>query len=86
MKIRIWNAFASNNSGSYVIVGSFPTEALAAEVSAELGAAAKAMSVWVQAPEGDSPLAALAAKYGIAYAPEDEGDDTWPQWIERRKP
>ena len=77
MKIKIWNAFASNNSGSYVIVGSFPSEALAGEVAAELLEMARAHSAWLAKPtEGTSPLDALGAKYGIA--PEDR-DDSWPE-------
>ncbi|HEX7840014.1 MAG TPA: hypothetical protein VF469_21205 [Kofleriaceae bacterium] len=84
MKIRIWNAFASNNSGSYVIVGSFPSEALAADVAAELLALACAHTAWLAEPEGDtSPLAALAAKYGIA--PEDQ-DDSWPAYGNQEHP
>ena len=77
MKIKIWNAFASNNSGSYVIVGSFPSEALAGEVAAELLDMARAHTAWLAQPaEGTSPLDALGAKYGIA--PEDR-DDCWPE-------
>ncbi len=32
----MWNAFASNNSGSYSIVGSFPSAERAEQVAAEL--------------------------------------------------
>lgn len=88
MRIRIWNAFASNNSGSYVIVGSFPTEALAAEVAAELRELAIAQSAWkgkYDQPEQPqpSPLAAYAAKLGLAY---EEGYDEWPEYSHRAHP
>lgn len=82
MRIRIWNAFASNNSGSYVIVGSFPSAALATEVAAELLAVAKAHSAWLAnydpAPSPPSPLAQYAARHGITYDDTDLGED-WPQ-------
>ncbi len=87
MRIRVWNAFASNNSGSYVIVGSFPTAALASEVAAELLAVAKAQSAWLDArdrvPAAErtneaAPLTAYAAQHGIAYDTLAYGDD-WPE-------
>jgi hypothetical protein len=81
MRIRTWNAFASNNSGSYVIVGSFPTAALASDVVAELREVALAHSAWLDAhPEGESagsPLAAYATKLGLGYEPSY---DDWPQY------
>ena len=76
MTIKIWNAFASNNSGSYVIVGSFPSEALAAEVAAELLEVASAESAWLEKEEGPSPLDLLADKIG---APREERGDAWPE-------
>ena len=76
MTIKIWNAFASNNSGSYVIVGSFPSEALAAEVAAELLEVACAESAWLEKEEGPSPLDLLADKIG---APREERGDAWPE-------
>jgi len=82
MRIRIWNAFASNNSGSYVIVGSFPSETLAAEVASELLEVAKAHSAWLAnydpAPVPPSPLAQYAKRHGVPYDDAELGED-WPQ-------
>jgi len=89
MRIRIWNAFASNNSGSYVIVGSFPSEVLAAEVAAELLEVARAHSAWLAnydpAPEPPSPLAQYAARHGITYDDDELGED-WPQYSSSKHP
>ena len=47
MRIRIWNAYASNNSGSYTIVGSFKDAQRASEVAGELAAVIAAHDRWV---------------------------------------
>jgi hypothetical protein len=79
MRVRIWNAFASNNSGSYVIVGRFPTVELAQQVADELLVVMKAESAWRLSPgDGPSPVAAYAARHGIRDASEN-GDD-WPEY------
>jgi ribosomal protein L7/L12 len=82
MRIRIWNAFASNNSGSYVIVGSFPSEERAAEVAAELREVAQSHSAWLAvydpAPVPPSPLAQYAARHGVVHDDAELGED-WPQ-------
>jgi hypothetical protein len=81
MRIRAWNAFASNNSGSYVIVGRFPTDALASDVAAELREVALAHSAWLDVHDergpASSPLAAYATKLGLTYEPTY---DDWPQY------
>lgn len=79
MRIRAWNAFASNNSGSYVIVGSFPTAELASEVAAELQDVATAHSAWYELHDesSQSPLDAYATKLGLSYEPKY---DDWPQY------
>ena len=82
MSIKIWNAFASNNSGSYVIVGSFPEEALADEVAAELLEVARAQSAW-DGKTGDAPLDTLAVKYAIA---DRHDEDEWPQYDSQDHP
>ena len=89
MRIRIWSAFASNNSGSYVIAGSFPSEAAAAEIAAELLEVAKAHSAWLAvydpAPAPPSPLAQYAARHGITYDDAELGED-WPQYSSSEHP
>ncbi|HEY0253273.1 MAG TPA: hypothetical protein VGC41_17185 [Kofleriaceae bacterium] len=77
MRIRAWTAFASNNSGSYVIVGRFPSDALADEVAAELREVVTAHSAWFETKESSSPLTAYAAKLGLGYEPTY---DDWPQY------
>lgn len=91
MRIRIWNAFASNNSGSYVIVGNFRSEERASEVAAELLDVAKAHSAW-RAEHGHeeavagaplSPIDAFARRHGI---PLEDGEEDWPQYSKAEHP
>lgn len=85
MRIRLWNAFASNNSGSYTIVGSFRDPAAAAAVAAELQALCDTESAWQRqqwdkATRGEErPLVAFARQLGVADAEklQHDGDD-WP--------
>lgn len=87
MRIHAWNAFASNNSGSYVIVGRFPTDALATEVAAELRDVVVAHSAWLAThdrPEAPpSPLTTYAASLALAYEPDWE---EWPQYSGQASP
>jgi ribosomal protein L7/L12 len=87
MRIRVWNAFASNNSGSYVIVGSFPSVELASEVAGELLAVVTAQSAWLDArdrvPVAErtdelAPLTVYAAGHGVTYDTLAYHDD-WPE-------
>jgi hypothetical protein len=83
MKIHLWNAFASNNSGSYTIVGSFRDTAVAAEVAAELAAVVAAHSAWLEGErEGQavSPLEAFAGRHGLELEEGVVGSDAWPQY------
>jgi hypothetical protein len=79
MRVRIWNAFASNNSGSYVIVGRFPTAELASQVADELLAVSRAHSEWHDSERTTpSPLAIYAASQGIPDVAIH--DDEWPDY------
>jgi hypothetical protein len=83
MKISVWSAFASNNSGSYTIVGVFGEAAAAAEVARELAAVCAAHSAWHEAntwgaSEG-SPLHAFIVEHGLRWEPSRGGGDEWPQ-------
>ena len=49
MKIHVWNAFASNNSGSYTVVGAFNDAEAAARVAEELSQVSTAHEAWAQA-------------------------------------
>nr|HEX4314745.1 hypothetical protein [Kofleriaceae bacterium] len=78
MRIRAWNAYASNNSGSYLIVGAFREAAVAAEVARELADVAARHTAWLDALKtpGPSPLADLARSLGVPHDPDT--DDVWP--------
>jgi ribosomal protein L7/L12 len=84
VRIRIYRAFASNNSGSYTLVGSFSTPAAAAEAAAQLQAVCDAHHAWSEAQTGTeetgSPLDAFIQSQGLVAAAEPPGrDDDWPQ-------
>lgn len=85
MKIKIWQAFASNNSGSYTIVGSFDTPELATEVAAALRTMAGQHTAWLENArgteftEGVSPLGAFAQEHGLSWV---SGRGTWDEWPE----
>lgn len=80
MKIHIWNAYASNNSGSYTIVGTFPSEAEAAQVAAELLPILHEHSRWMESDEPPpSPLSQLVRKVGIDWETSSQHDD-WPRY------
>lgn len=92
MKVRVWNAFASNNSGSYTIVGSFPTGELAAEVAGELSTLMKAHTEWlesdasdVQKSESDSPLAKFIQQHNL-HTIESDYPNQWPQYSDDNTP
>lgn len=90
MKVRVWNAFASNNSGSYTIVGSFPSAELASEVAEELRELMKAHTIWLEASQpadrkdSDSPLSQFVKKHGLRTHDSDYED--WPQYSSDNTP
>lgn len=91
MRVRIWNAYASNNSGSYTIVGWLPSEAVAYEVAAELTAMIEAHTAWQEAGSGqadgsDSPLAAFCRTHGLSWSDGRGGYDDWPQYSADKRP
>src|SRR5688572_28006469 len=81
MRIRLWSAFASNNSGSYTIVGSFRDAALAEEVARLAQEACDAHAAWREArsdeAEGESPLDAFLEREGLPAERPGRGED-WP--------
>jgi hypothetical protein len=89
VKIHIWNAFASNNSGSYTIVGRFPSSEQAARVAAELAEALTAHDTWLKAeeekqrawsPEGPSPLREFIQRHGLTWEEGLGTQDDWPRY------
>jgi hypothetical protein len=84
MRVRIWNAYASNNSGSYTIVGSLPSAEVAREVAEELTAMIAAHTAWReaghdQADGSESPLAAFCRSHGLTRLPGAGESDDWPE-------
>lgn len=80
MKIHVWNAFASNNSGSYTMVGAFEDEQTAASVAAELSQLSAAHQASLQTETGSAPrptpLEDFAARHGLG-APHGTDFDDW---------
>ena len=87
MRIRIWNAFASNNSGSYTIVGRFESQESAAKVAAELLALVKAQSAWAQSNQSQpSPLTVFAMKNRLSSQQEPGADGNWREYSQQEHP
>lgn len=88
MKIKIWNAFASNNSGSYTIVGNFPTSELAQDVAKELAAVVAAHDTWIRSDDqnGKSPLETFARTNNLNNNDADNSIDEWPEYSENTTP
>jgi hypothetical protein len=91
MKITVWNAYASNNSGSYTIVGALPSDEVAAEVAATLTTVIAAHTAWRDAWSGEgstdaSPLGVFCRENGLAWKDGEGGWDEWPQYDEDNRP
>ena len=85
MKVRIWNAYASNNSGSYTIVGMLPSREVAQAVAAELTTLISAHTKWLQPPNpgadpSDSPLAAFCRDNLLHWEPRFVTGQNWPEY------
>jgi ribosomal protein L7/L12 len=84
MRIRIWTAFASNNSGSYTIVGSFASADAASTAAEALATALSEHHAYTARPDGESqradpPFHRFVREQGLTLDSEDLalGDD-WP--------
>lgn len=92
MRVRIWNAYASNNSGSYTIVGSLPSQDVAREVADELAAMIDKHTQWLASdppPQGDgaeSPLADFCRTHGLFWSPGEGLWDDWPEYGQDNRP
>ncbi|MBN8612269.1 MAG: hypothetical protein J0L92_16865 [Deltaproteobacteria bacterium] len=83
MKIRVMQAFSGNNSGSYVLLGSFEDAARVDALSVELSEVFEAHARWLadrSAMGPRSPLAELATKHGIETEPNVGAMDDWPTY------
>jgi ribosomal protein L7/L12 len=83
MRIRIFRAFASNNSGSYTLVGRFSSAESAAEVERLIREACTEHAAWHSEHEweedGEAPLDAFARAHGLHEDKPGRGDD-WPHY------
>ncbi len=82
MRIRIFQAFASNNSGSYTIVGTFESPQAAEEVAALLRVVCAEHDVWHEQygddQDGESPLDVFARDHGLSEQ-QPGRSDSWPE-------
>lgn len=82
MRIRLFHAFASNNSGSYTIVGSFEDAPAASEVARLIQEVSDAHHAWHEEhtwdEDGESPLDAFVRREGLRAVKPGRGD-AWPQ-------
>jgi len=82
VRIRVWTAFASNNSGSYTIVGSFDKPERAEEVAREIDEVIEAHTAWHLQhpwdPSDESPLAVFAKARGLDAPASLGAGDEWP--------
>lgn len=91
MHVRVWNAYASNNSGSYTIVGRLPSVEVAERVADELRSVVDAHTSWREAWDGEtsldaSPLAAFCKKHGLTWNSDQGGWDDWPEHRDDNRP
>lgn len=92
MKVRVWNAYASNNSGSYTIVGVLPSAEVARETADELAAMVAAHTAWLDrrqprdADSDRSPLGEFCSKHGLTWSAGRGTWDDWPQYSDDNRP
>jgi hypothetical protein len=88
MRIRVWNAFASNNSGSYTIVGTFPSDEAATAAAEELRAVITAHARWMEDPQRTppSPFEAFVGKNGLTWTDGLAEYDDWPEHGRKNAP
>lgn len=83
MRIFLFQAFASNNSGSYTIVGTFDDAATAENVAGILSKVTADHDAWHKEHEwnedGISPLDAFVKEFGLHDSKPGRGDE-WPSF------
>lgn len=84
MRIRIYRAFASNNSGSYTIVGRFESAKLADQFADNIEEVCIAHHDWLGEEHGEqpgeSPLDAFRRKHGLRPDESGHSDNDWPEY------
>jgi hypothetical protein len=82
MRIRLYQAFASNNSGSYTIVGTFESSQDADDIASLLRAVCAEHGPWYEQhaydEDGESPLERFAREHGLSDERPGRADD-WPE-------
>lgn len=91
MRARIWNAYASNNSGSYTIIGKLPSVEVAERTATELREMIDAHTAWRDVWDGktsldESPLAQFCLEHGLTWSAEQGGWDEWPEHSNDNRP
>lgn len=91
MRVRVWNVYASNNSGSYTIVGELPSKEVAHEVARELAEMIDAHTTWLDNSDGTadtaaSPLAAFCRAHSLTWTPGMGQFDDWPEHSRDNRP
>lgn len=85
MRVSVWNAYASNNSGSYTIIGRLPSAEIAERTAHELREVIDAHTAWRDAWNGEtkleeSPLARFCNTHGLTWTEGDGGWNDWPDY------
>lgn len=84
MRIRLWNAYASNNSGSYTIVGRFETAEAAEALVRDLAPMLREHTDWHMArPEAraaEPPLHRFLRARDIPFDEREGLGDEWPEY------
>src|SRR5687768_9930431 len=82
MRIRLFHAFASNNSGSYTIVGFFQDASTTEEVARLIQEVSDEHHAWHEEhtwdEDGESPLDIFVRREGLRADKPGRGD-AWPQ-------
>lgn len=82
MRVRVVQAFSGNNSGSYVIVGTFDDAAVPAALAAELTEVFAAQARWLALASAEraptSPMHEYAKAQAIETKPTVGAGDDWP--------
>src|SRR5688572_11453356 len=83
MRIRLFHAFASNNSGSYTIVGHFKDASTADEVARLIQEVSDEHHAWHEEhswdEDGESPLDVFVRRQGL-HAEKPGRNDEWPSY------
>lgn len=80
-EVRVYSTFASNNSGSYTLVGAIPDVEAAKALGAELTAVFAEHGAWREDEKRElpSPLHRFAERLGLVVEDGvDPNDDSWP--------